>query len=106
MNQKIQNIIYGLCFLIVGIGYLGDAGMLWDFTIFFPGWWTLALIIPSIVHIVSRGFNFGNIIVLCMGIYFLLDANQLIQFEVSFQFVAAIACILFGGWLVFKGVDA
>lgn len=105
MNQKMKYILYGLCFLIVGIGYLGDAGMLWNFTVFFPGWWTLFLIVPSIVNIVEKGFSFVNILFLCMGIYLFLDANHLIHFNLNIQFIAAVSCTAFGGWLLFKGVS-
>ena len=104
MNKGIRNIIYGLCFLIVGIGYLGDLGMLWNFSIFFPGWWTFALIIPSIINMIEKGFNLGNVIFLLMGIYMFMDINHMIHFEISFQLVGAITCVAFGGWLILKGV--
>lgn len=105
MNQNVKNFVYGICFLIIGIGYLGDLGMLWNFSIFFPGWWTLAIMIPSVLDMFTKGFNFGNIFFFLTGLYLLLDINGWIHFEFNLQFVGAIACIGFGIWLIKKGVE-
>lgn len=104
MNDKLRKIVFGLCFLIVGIGYLGDLGMLWHFTIFFPGWWTLALIVPSVWNICEQGVNFGNIFFLLCGVYLLADANGWIRFDLSFQLVGALACVGFGIWMLVEGM--
>ncbi len=40
MRTYCSRILFGALLLVIGIGYLGAALQLWDFTIFVPGWWT------------------------------------------------------------------
>ena len=46
MKKTLTNFLWGLFFIIIGIGFLGEALNLWNFELFFPGWWTLFIIIP------------------------------------------------------------
>ena len=104
MNQKIKYIIYGFCLLAVGIGYFGNVTMLWDFSLFEYGLWTFAIIIPSIINMIDSGFHIGNVTFLGCGIYLFLDENEWIHFEFSFQLLVALAFLIMGGYLIFKGV--
>ena len=47
MTYRVKRILWGLVFVAIGIGYLGTQLDWWDFTIFFPGWWTMLLILPA-----------------------------------------------------------
>ena len=46
MRQRVGNILFGLAFLVAGLGFGGQALGLWNFNLFFSGWWTLFLIVP------------------------------------------------------------
>jgi len=46
-NSKTTNIIVGLIFLSLGIILFGNNLKLWDINLFFDGWWTLFIIVPS-----------------------------------------------------------
>ena len=48
MTYRVKRILWGLVFVAIGIGYLGTQLDWWDFTIFFPGWWTMLLILPAL----------------------------------------------------------
>jgi hypothetical protein len=57
-------VLTGLSMLCAGAGYLGNIIGLWTgFSIFFPGWWTLFIIIPCLAGVLDRGpgspFTFG-----------------------------------------------
>ena len=88
--------IIGLLFLAVGIGYLGGAMDWWDFSIFFPGWWTLFLIIPAVFSFFEDGFNFGNGCVFILGVYLLCSANDWISIRLTWGMLVAIGLILLG----------
>ena len=47
MKKDYSALIWGLLFVAVGIIFGGNELDIWDIDIFFPGWWTLFLIIPS-----------------------------------------------------------
>ena len=51
MNKKYTNILWGLCLIVLGVIMLGNYMNLFSIDVFFDGWWTLFIIIPSIVEI-------------------------------------------------------
>lgn len=81
MNKNInRSIILGLILIAAGVIFAGNELGYWNINIFFNGWWTLFIIIPCILSIVQNGFNTGNIIGLCIGV-FLLAQQQHIFYE-------------------------
>lgn len=74
MTKKNQHLI-GIIFMVLGILFLFDRLQIWNFTLFFNGWWTLILIIPAILNISKVGFQTGNTVLLMLGTFFLLDAQ-------------------------------
>ena len=70
MRSRLSNILWGLFFILIGIGFAGNAFNLWDFNLFFPGWWTLFIIIPCGISILQDGFHSGSCIGLAIGVIF------------------------------------
>lgn len=62
----------GILFLMLGGFFLLKETNLVN-VIFFAGWWTLFLILPAIFHIAKHGLQSGNLIILTIGVFFLLD---------------------------------
>lgn len=96
MKSNYQTKILGLLFLIGGICVLGQQLGFWDVSIFFPGWWTLFLILPSLFSMFENGIHFGNTAGLVIGAYLLIDANGWISFHLTWGSIAALICILLG----------
>jgi len=71
MRKKVANTILGAFFILVGIGYAGNQLNIWNFDLFFDGFWTLTLIIPAVISIIKNGFRTGNMILFIVGIIFL-----------------------------------
>ena len=101
MSKHAKNIIWGLLLIAVGAGYLGELFELWKFTLFFPGWWSLFLILPACISQLKYGIQFMMLMVLSLGVYFLADANHWIDFRLSVPLVAAVGCICAGLHLLF-----
>ncbi len=98
MKQKnLSRILIGVFLVAIGIGLLGNTFNLWDFNLFFDGFWTLFLIVPAIVSMINGGFSTGNVILFLIGALLLLKEQGVLPNIFSFQFVIAIILIIIGG---------
>ena len=60
VRKYLANLFLGLCVIAVGVGYLGshlDILPWSDFTLFFPGWGYLFLVIPSVYYLIRSPFS-------------------------------------------------
>lgn len=96
MRKRIGSIIWGILFIVAGVGFAGNAFGLWNFDLFFSGWWTLFLIIPAAVSMVENGPNTGNSILLLAGLVLLLSAQGFIQREIIGKLFFPVVLVLVG----------
>lgn len=101
LTYRTKRTLIGLLFITVGIGYLGAYLEVWDFTIFFPGWWTMFLLIPAFLSILEYGIHFASVCCMGIGVYFLAQANNWIEFHMTFPIFMAIVCTCLGIRLLF-----
>lgn len=101
MKTTYKTRFIGFLLIVGGITFLGEQLGFWNFSIFFPGWWTVFLILPAIFSMIDSGFHVGNSILLLLGAYFLLNANDWISFRLTLGAIVALFCILFGMQLIF-----
>ena len=52
--KKFSNILWGVILIAIGIIWGLNATGIAKINIFFEGWWTLFLIIPSIIEIIEK----------------------------------------------------
>jgi predicted membrane protein len=102
MRSKFSNVMWGFIFIIVGIFYAGNTFNLWDFKLFFDGWWTLFIIIPCLIGIVENGFSTGNTIGLIVGILLLLSSQGIINSRIISKLIVPVIFILIGIKIIFK----
>lgn len=72
MRNKFGHILWGLFFIAVGVGIGGQVFKLWNFNLFFDGWWTLFIIVPCFISILTNGFNVANSFGFTVGVLLLL----------------------------------
>ncbi|MFA6870479.1 MAG: hypothetical protein WCQ63_05820 [Methanomethylophilus sp.] len=107
MTKKkiLARLLFGLLFITAGIGYIGNLVGFWKgFTIFFPGWWTLFIIIPAVCSFIYDGFRFYNSILLLLGISFLLTTNDVFKFYTMKVILVSAILILIGLRIIFNPV--
>lgn len=102
MRQKISNSIIGIIFVVLGVGFLGQIFDWWNFSIFFHGWWTLFIIIPCVVNLISCGFNVGNLIGIGIGVVLLLACQDVFDFAMAWKIIVPLFFVLLGLSIVFK----
>lgn len=100
--KKVENILWGIVFIIVGIVLAGNALGLTNINIFFDGWWTLFIIVPCFIGLFKESEKIGNIIGLFIGIIFLLSCQGVIDFDMIWKLIFPTILIVIGISFIFK----
>lgn len=103
MRNKTTNILWGLLFIFIGVGIAGNAFDLWDFTMFFDGWWTFLIIVPCLISMLQNGVRTGSTIGLCIGIIFFLSYQPNIDFDVR-ALIVPVILIIIGFRIMFQSI--
>ena len=99
VRKYLSNLFLGLCVIAVGIGYLGnylDILPWTGFTLFFPGWGSLFLLVPSVYFLIRSPFSWFWPICLLGGILILISKLELYPFGTAVVICLAILVILVG----------
>ena len=104
MRIKTSNILWGLFFILIGIGFAGNAFNLWNFELFFRGWWTLFIIIPCAISLIQNGFRVSNLAGLIIGIMLLMSSQGIIDGNVMGKLVVPFIFVLIGLSMIFKNL--
>lgn len=102
MRLKLSNAIWGIIFIILGVGFAGNAFSLWEFNLFFNGWWTLFIIIPCSVSLIKNGYKTSSLIGLLIGVMLLLSAQNFINGELFGKLIVPFIFVLLGISMVLK----
>ena len=95
-------IIIGFCVVILGIILLGNYLYIWDFNVFFDGWWTLFIIVPSLTALLTKREKVVYLIIFLIGILLLLDADNLLGNINIFNIIFAMIIINVGLNIAFR----
>ena len=101
-SNKSTGVVIGILLVIIGIGYVGNIFEVWNFTLFFPGWWSMFLIVPAIVMIIRHGFKPIYLVLLAAGALVLLSKSGILPGIVSKLLVPAVI-IAIGLAIIFRG---
>lgn len=101
--DKVNKIIWGLVFIFVGLIIGTNSLNLTNIDLFFNGWWTLFIIVPSFIGLFNRKGEFtGNFIGLIIGFALLLMTRDLISFETVASLIIPFIFIVIGITIIFN----
>ncbi|NLK75793.1 MAG: cell wall-active antibiotics response protein [Clostridiales bacterium] len=80
MSNRISNMLWGLVFIVLGMAIAAKS--IWDVDIFFKGWWTLFIIVPSFIGMLKSRFGVGSTVTFIVGVYLLLASQPVFGFGV------------------------
>ncbi len=101
MKSRLSNALWGLLFIIVGVGYAGNILFDWEFSIFFEGFWTLFIIVPCLISMIRNGFGTGSTIGFIIGLLLLANYYVNINFNIWGLIIPSVL-ILIGIRIIFK----
>lgn len=96
MERNYSRFIWGIAFIALGIIFTGNVLNLWNIDVFFPGWWTLFLIIPGLVGILKEGFTGGNAFLVLIGLFLLFDSLDLVNSRILWSLIGPLVLIVIG----------
>lgn len=102
--KKITQIIWGLAIVALGVIFAGNALGWFNIDIFFKGWWTLFIIVPSFINIFTEEHKVPSFVFMCAGILLLLAAQEVFTYEVAWKVILAIVLVVIGLSIIFKNI--
>lgn len=102
MKNKISNVIWGIVFIIIGALFALNALNITDIDIFFDGWWTLFIIIPCIIGLISERDKTGNLIGIAVGVFLLLCCRDILSFSMLWKLLVPAIIIIVGLKMIFS----
>ena len=102
--RQIKPIVWGVAIIALGIIFGGNALGLFNFDIFFEGWWTLFIIVPSLISLITEKDKLASLGFLAAGVILLLAAQNVFSYDVAWKIILAVALVIAGLTILLKSV--
>ena len=102
--KQIKPIIWGIAIIALGIIFGGNALGLFNLDIFFDGWWTLFIIIPSVVSLITDKDKIMSLGFIAVGVILLLAAQDVFSYDVAWKVILAIFLVAAGLSIIIKSI--
>lgn len=102
--KKVSRILWGIAFIVVGGILALNAFGYTNIEVFFDGWWTLFIIVPSFIGIFSEREKTGNLIGLAIGVFLLLCCQNVLEFDMLWKLAVPAIIVIIGLKLIFTAV--
>lgn len=103
--KKYGGLIWGLVLVVIGIVLVGNATGLFNVNIFFDGWWTLFIIVPCFIGLITDNEKTGSFIGLVIGVLLLLACQDVVDFDLILKLIFPIIILVIGLSLIIKNVS-
>lgn len=100
--KNVRNVLWGAILILVGVLLGTNALGVTNIDIFFDGWWTLFIIVPSFIDLFKEHDKTGNIIGLVIGTFLLLACQNIVSFDIIWELFIPIVLIIIGFSMLFK----
>lgn len=94
--KKTNGILWGIILIAAGVIFGLNALNVIDVEIFFDGWWTLFIIVPCGIGLITENDKFGNALGLAVGVVLLLCCQDVLSFSMFWKLAVPVIIILFG----------
>lgn len=100
--NKISDLLWGIVLVIIGVIFGLNALNVTDINIFFAGWWTLFIIVPSFIGLFRGDSRMWNIIGLVVGLFLLLACQDVVDFDIVWKLMVPVILVIIGFSFIFK----
>lgn len=102
--KQARPIIWGIAIVALGVIFGGNAIGLFNFDVFFDGWWTLFIIVPSAISLITEKERLQSLAFLGAGVIMLLAAQDVFKWDVAWKAILALFLILIGLSIIFRSL--
>ncbi len=102
--KRINSILWGLALLAVSAVLILNAFEITSIDIFFDGWWTLFIIVPSAIGLFTNHDKTANIIGLLIGTFLLLICQNILDFDIMWKLIVPVIIAVIGVKMIFGGI--
>lgn len=101
--KNLSRILWGIVLVLLGIIWGLNATGVTNIDIFFDGWWTLFIIVPSAISLVNPKNNgkVSSVICLVIGIFLLLGSLDVFDFDILWEILLPVIVVIIGLSLIF-----
>ena len=100
--NKISNVLWGIVLIVIGGIWLTNSLGITNINLFFDGWWTLFIIIPSIIGLFKNQNKTWSIVWLFIGILLFLNAQNIVTFSMIRKITIPVILIIIGLGIMFQ----
>ncbi|SCJ45519.1 MULTISPECIES: LiaF domain-containing protein [unclassified Clostridium] len=104
MKNRSGGILWGVVLIALGVIFIGNISGLWDFSLFFAGWWTLFILVPCLIGLIQHGPNVGNCGGLLVGALLLAAAQGWLSWQMMGKLILPLLLIVAGLALIFQNM--
>ncbi len=102
--KKVKGVIYGLIIVAVGVILGLNALEITNINLLFDGWWTLFIIVPSALSMLTSHNKWSGVVGVAVGVVLLLNCRNIIDFELLWKIVLPVLIIAIGVKIIFKNI--
>ncbi len=100
--KQIKPIIWGVAIIALGLIFGLNAFGLFNFNIFFDGWWTLFIIVPSVISLFTEKDKLASLGFIAVGIILLLAAQDVFSYDVAWKVILAVFLVVAGLTIIIR----
>lgn len=101
--NKMTSWLWGVVLIVLGV-ILGVSALgIIEINLFFPGWWTLFIIVPCFISLFGKDDDkTGDLIGILIGVCLLLACQGVIRFDLLWKLIVPVALVVIGVSMIFK----
>lgn len=103
--KNVSKILWGVVLIVIGLIYAINALDIMDINIFFKGWWTLFIIVPSLIGLFDEKDRQGSLIGLFIGVILLLAVRDVISFELVLKLIIPFVLVVIGLSIIWSEIS-
>lgn len=104
--KNTRRIIWGVILIIAAVVLALNSFNVINFNIFFDGWWTLFIIVPSLAALIRWQDVESSLFGLALGVLLLLSAQEVINWDVIWKILLPLTIAIIGFKLIFSSIKS